>query len=209
MVAGDPRSRADHALRGKPSQAAGIAPGVARPVRGLHALATSSAVGKAARKPVGVLAQATGRPADAAATPDGPSAVSPDNDGRVITALYRHGAASAGEERGFHAVAIDARSPRFDGGIATRLDSIPFGIVVNSGGRRFYDEGEELWPKRYAIWGKLIAELPGQIAYAIFDAATADRFIPSAFAPERADTVEALAVQLGLDGAALARTVAR
>ena len=69
-------------------------------------------------------------------------------------ALYEHGAARAGEERGFHAVAVDARSPRFDGGIATRLDSIPFGIVVNRDGERFYDEGEDLWPKRYAIWGR-------------------------------------------------------
>ena len=47
------------------------------------------------------------------------------NDGRVLAALYALGAARAGQERGFHAVAIDARSPRFDGGIATRLDSHP------------------------------------------------------------------------------------
>ena len=30
-----------------------------------------------------------------------------------------------------HAVAVDARAPKFDGGIVTRLDCIPFGIVVN------------------------------------------------------------------------------
>ena len=33
-------------------------------------------------------------------------------------------------------------------------------IVVNRHGRRFYDEGEDLWPKRYAIWGRLIAQQP-------------------------------------------------
>ena len=60
-----------------------------------------------------------------------------------------------------HAVAIDARAPKFDGGIATRLDSVIFGIVVNRDAQRFYDEGEDIWPKRYAIWGRLIAQQAG------------------------------------------------
>ena len=68
-----------------------------------------------------------------------------------------------------HAVAIDARAPKFDGGIATRLDSIIFGIVVNRDAQRFYDEGEDTWPKRYAIWGRLVAQQPDQIAYTIVD----------------------------------------
>src|SRR5215831_14704154 len=106
-----------------------------------------------------------------------------DNDGRVLAALYAHGAARAGEERGFHAVAVDARSPRFDGGIATRLDSIPFGVVVNSAGRRFYDEGEDLWPKRYAIWGRNIAGQPAQIAYSLWDAKVGERFLPPMYRP--------------------------
>jgi len=65
-----------------------------------------------------------------------------ENDGQVLAVLFGHGAASAGQETGFHSVAIDARAPRFDGGIATRLDSIPFSVVVNGAGRRFYDEGD-------------------------------------------------------------------
>jgi tricarballylate dehydrogenase len=132
----------------------------------------------------------------------------PYNTGIALKAMYEAGAQRAGDPRGLHCVAVDARAPRFDGGIVTRIDAIPFGIAVNAAGERFYDEGEELWPKRYAIWGKLIAEQPGQIAYAVFDAKTAGRFIPSAFRPERAVTVEELAARLGLDGAALARTVA-
>ena len=68
----------------------------------------------------------------------------PYNDGHVLSKLYEAGADSAGQEQGFHAIAIDARSPRFDGGIATRLDTIPFGIAVNKSGVRFYDEGEEV-----------------------------------------------------------------
>jgi tricarballylate dehydrogenase len=130
-----------------------------------------------------------------------------DNDGRVLAALYAHGAARAGEERGFHAVAVDARSPRFDGGIATRLDSIPFGVVVNSAGRRFYDEGEEIWPKRYAIWGRNIAEQPGQIAYSIWDAKVARLFLPPMYAPAQAGSISGLAASLGLDRRAVAATV--
>jgi tricarballylate dehydrogenase len=131
-----------------------------------------------------------------------------DNDGRVLATLYAHGADRAGEERGFHAVAIDARSPRFDGGIATRLDSIPFGVVVNSQGRRFYDEGEEIWPKRYAIWGRNIAEQPGQIAYSIWDAKSAGLFLPPMYGPAQAGSVTGLAAAFGIGGRAVAETIA-
>jgi tricarballylate dehydrogenase len=124
---------------------------------------------------------------------------SPYNDGTVLAALMKRGAKSIGDPKGFHSVAVDARSPKFDGGIVTRLDVIPFGIVVNRDARRFYDEGEDIWPKRYAIWGTLIARQPEQIAYGIVDAKTIDRFLPPMFKPYQADTLEALASQLGLD----------
>jgi tricarballylate dehydrogenase len=132
---------------------------------------------------------------------------SADNDGQVLAALYAHGAAHAGAERGFHAVAIDARSPRFDGGIATRLDSIPFGIVVNRDGQRFYDEGEDLWPKRYAIWGRNVAEQPGQIGYSIWDAKVNRLFLPPMYRPLAAGSAGALAAALGLNPDAVVATV--
>ncbi|HBB85214.1 MAG TPA: FAD-binding dehydrogenase, partial [Sulfitobacter sp.] len=55
-------------------------------------------------------------------------------------------------------------------GIVTRLDCVPFSIVVNKDAQRFYDEGEDVWPKRYAIWGRLVAAQPDQIGYVIIDA---------------------------------------
>jgi tricarballylate dehydrogenase len=67
-------------------------------------------------------------------------------------------------------VAIDARAPLYDGGICTRIDCVSLGVVVNRDAERFYDEGEDFWPKRYAIWGRLVAQQPGQIAYSIIDA---------------------------------------
>jgi tricarballylate dehydrogenase len=43
-----------------------------------------------------------------------------------------------------------------------------FGIVVNKHAQRFYDEGEDIWPKRYAIWGRWSRSSPDQIAYILF-----------------------------------------
>jgi tricarballylate dehydrogenase len=129
------------------------------------------------------------------------------NDGTVLEELLRGGASTAGEERGFHSVAVDARSPKFDGGIATRLDSIPFGVVLNRDAQRFYDEGEDIWPKRYAIWGRNIALQPDQIAYCIWDSKVQNLFLPPMYGAYRGDTVEDLASAMGLDARHAAATV--
>jgi len=131
----------------------------------------------------------------------------PYNRGEVLRMLLDAGIAPVGDPTQCHAVAIDARAPKFDGGIATRLDSVVFGIVVNAEGKRFYDEGEDTWPKRYAIWGRLIAQQPGQIAYSIIDARSIRLFMPSIFPAVEAPTIGELASKLGLDPAALAATV--
>ncbi len=132
----------------------------------------------------------------------------PYNRGVVLRDMLDQGAQSVGDPTQCHAVAIDGRAPKFDGGIVTRLDCVPFSIVVNKNAERFYDEGEDVWPKRYAIWGRLVAAQPDQVAYAIIDSRSIDLFMPSVFPPERADTVEELGDQLGISGAELAKTVA-
>jgi tricarballylate dehydrogenase len=132
----------------------------------------------------------------------------PYNTGAILKMMLDAGAQPIGDPRECHAVAIDGRAPKFDGGIATRLDSVPFGIVVNRAGERFYDEGEDFWPKRYAIWGKLVAREPDQIAYSIVDAKVSDRFIPSMFPPLAAQSVGELAMKLGVPAARLEQTVA-
>jgi tricarballylate dehydrogenase len=81
--------------------------------------------------------------------------------------------------------------------------------VVNRDGRRFYDEGEDIWPKRYAIWGRLVARQPGQIAYIIFDATSLELFMPSLFPPVTATTIPELAGRLGLDPDVVDATIAR
>ncbi|MDH2900841.1 MAG: FAD-dependent tricarballylate dehydrogenase TcuA [archaeon] len=129
------------------------------------------------------------------------------NDGLVLKTLVNLGVRAVGNPKQFHAIGVDARSPKFEGGIITRIDSIPFSIVVNKFGKRFYDEGEDLWPKRYAIWGKLIAEQPNQIAYSVFDSKTLENFLPTMYAPNKADSISGLAGLIGLESSSLEETV--
>lgn len=131
----------------------------------------------------------------------------PYNRGVVLKDLLDQGAESIGDPTQCHAVAIDGRAPKYDGGISTRIDCVPFSIVVNKDGQRFYDEGEDVWPKRYAIWGRLVAAQPDQMAYAIIDHKSIDLFMPTVFPPEKAETIEGLAQRLGLPAPALKETV--
>lgn len=131
----------------------------------------------------------------------------PYDKGRLLRILLDQGVKPVGDPRQCHAVAIDARAPKFDGGIVTRLDCVSFGIVVNQQAERFYDEGEDFWPKRYAIWGRLVAQQPGQIAYSIIDAKSIDLFMPSVFPPIEAASIREMAEKLSLDPDALERTV--
>jgi tricarballylate dehydrogenase len=133
----------------------------------------------------------------------------PHNRGEVLRMLIDKGVMPVGDPTQCHAVALDARAPKFDGGIATRLDSVVFGIVVNRDGLRFYDEGEDLWPKRYAIWGRLIAQQPDQIAYSILDRQSIRLFMPSIFPAIEADSIAGLGDKLGISGRTLEATVNR
>lgn len=113
--------------------------------------------------------------------------------------LEDHGADRIGDPTQAHMVAIDARAPLYDGGICTRIDCVSLGVVVNREARRFYDEGEDFWPKRYAIWGRLVAQQPQQIAYSIIDAKAIGRFMPPVFPGTKANSLPELARQLRLD----------
>lgn len=131
----------------------------------------------------------------------------PYNRGVVLADLLDQGVTQVGDPTQCHAVAIDGRAPKFDGGIVTRLDCVPFSIVVNKDGNRFYDEGEDVWPKRYAIWGRLVAAQPDQVGYVIIDSRSLKLFMPSVFPPIEAATIEELADKMGLPDKALRATV--
>lgn len=129
------------------------------------------------------------------------------NTGIVLKKLVESGARTTGDLSQFHSVAVDARSPKFDGGIVTRVDSVPFGITVNRNCERFYDEGEDLWPRRYAIWGGMIAKQPDQMAFSVVDSKARDMFLPTVFPPFKADTLEELAHMMDLEPLKLRETV--
>jgi len=129
------------------------------------------------------------------------------NRGVLLRHMIDTGADSVGDPTQSHMVAIDARAPLYDGGICTRIDCVPLGIVVNREGKRFYDEGEDFWPKRYAIWGRLVAQQAGQISWSIIDQKAIGRFMPPVFPGTTADTIEELAIKLGLPSQQLAQTV--
>jgi len=121
------------------------------------------------------------------------------NQGTLLKHLLDdHGADRIGDPTQAHMVAIDARAPLYDGGICTRIDCVSLGVVVNRNGERFYDEGEDFWPKRYAIWGRLVAQQPGQIGYSIIDSKAVGRFMPPVFPGVVANTLPELAQKLGL-----------
>jgi tricarballylate dehydrogenase len=131
----------------------------------------------------------------------------PYNRGSILKMLLAKGVQEVGDPTQCHAVAIDARAPKFDGGIITRLDCVVFGVVVNKHALRFYDEGEDIWPKRYAIWGRLVAAQPDQIAYIIFDAISRNSFMPSLFPPIEAGSIAELAGKLELESSVLEKTI--
>src|SRR6202166_1534193 len=123
----------------------------------------------------------------------------PYNRGSVLKLLLDKGGQEGGDPTQCHAVAIDARAAKFDVGIITRHDSVVFGIVVNKHAVRFYDEGEDIWPKRYAIWGRLVAAQPDQIAYIMFDSTVLNSFMPTLFPPIKAGSITGLASKFELD----------
>ena len=129
------------------------------------------------------------------------------NTGVLLKHLIEQGADSTGDPTQAHMVAIDARAPLYDGGICTRIDCVSLGVVVNARAERFHDEGEDFWPKRYAIWGRLVAQQPGQIAYSIIDAKAVGRFMPPVFPGLLASTLPELARAIGLDETTFMRTI--
>jgi tricarballylate dehydrogenase len=131
------------------------------------------------------------------------------NQGVLLKYMIDAGADVIGDPSQSHCVAIDARAPLYDGGICTRIDCVSLGVVLNRHARRFYDEGEDFWPKRYAIWGRLVAQQPGQIGYAIIDSKAIGRFMPPVFHGITADSLEELARKLELPAATFVETLTR
>ena len=102
----------------------------------------------------------------------------PYNTGDMFTAAVRIGAAKAGDWSTCHSVQWDAFLPDNESNrepTNRRLtrQSYPLGIIVNTRGERFLDEGADFRNYTYAKYGREILAQPGSVAYQVFDAAPA------------------------------------
>ena len=139
----------------------------------------------------------------------------PLNTGDMLRAALAAGAARGGDWSSCHSVAWDAGAgDEGDRQLTNRLTrgGYPLGIVVNTGGQRFLDEGADFRNYTYAKYGARILEQPGGLAFQVFDAATrpllrAEEYDAPGTTVVTAGTLEELAAGMGVDDAALRRTV--
>ena len=130
------------------------------------------------------------------------------NKGEGIRMALDIGAAPAGEYGNFHAEPIDPRAS----GPEPAVMIFPYGILVNKNGQRFIDESPGPVDRTYEpICYRLLNEDDG-IAYIICDDKLEDvpnyqRAIRSEVPPVTANSIGALANELGIPGDALQETV--
>lgn len=94
------------------------------------------------------------------------------NTGDGIRMALDIGASPHGQWSGAHAVAWDRNAPDFgdlEVGDGFQKHSYPFGVMVNTDGERFLDEGADFRNYTYAMYGRRILEQQGQVAWQIFD----------------------------------------
>jgi tricarballylate dehydrogenase len=140
----------------------------------------------------------------------------PYNTGDMIAAALEIGAAKGGDWGTCHSVQWDAFTATNESNreLTNRLtrQSYPLGIIVNTEGKRFLDEGADFRNYTYAKYGKEILRQPGSVAYQIFDAALrpmlrSEEYDMPGISVETAATIEELAAKIGIDPESLSKTV--
>ena len=133
------------------------------------------------------------------------------NTGEGIQMALDIGAQAAGQWGDYHSAVIDARSPKTECGV-TALYNYQMGIIVDSQGRRFLDEGEDWRDNTYVKFSKAIVEHGDGLAFCVFDQQAYNRpefqraWYPVG-PPIIANTIEDLAAALELPVEAFASTV--
>jgi tricarballylate dehydrogenase len=132
------------------------------------------------------------------------------NTGDGIRMALEAGADTSGAWNGMHSEPVDPRSQNS----APVVLLYPYGIVVDRGGRRFFDEGSGLVHETWERFSRHIHfATEGRQAYAILDRRVREiphwqRATRSEVPPVEADTLGALAQAIGVDAAGLAATIA-
>ena len=134
------------------------------------------------------------------------------NYGDGLRMALEVGALPYGQWSGSHGTPISADAPLYGDRRLTdqtnRL-SYPFGVILNTEGDRFIDEGEDFHLLTYAKTGGAVLRQPGGIAYQIFDSKVFEALEPRyrTSDPIVADTLEELIAQLPLDQETAQRTL--
>jgi tricarballylate dehydrogenase len=140
----------------------------------------------------------------------------PHNTGDLLAAALAIGAGAGGDWSTCHSVQWDPFVPDNEGNreLTNRLtrQSYPLGIIVNSAGERFLDEGADFRNLTYAKYGAEILVQPGSVAYQIFDATLrpmlrTEEYDMPGVSVVVADTVRELAGRIGVDPVRLTRTI--
>lgn len=140
------------------------------------------------------------------------------NRGEGIRMALDYGGRPTGQWSRFHPLPADPRTAGATSGLMTFaavMETVPYSLMVNNSGRRFMDEGATSMDYLYDLVGRAVQQQPGQTGYAVFDSKTMQ--LPhyrkavlrdKVHEPHQAGTVEGLAALIGVDGGALAATVA-
>ena len=136
------------------------------------------------------------------------------NMGDGIKMAIDIGARAYGNWSGCHSVGWDISSPEY--GDYEVLDnfqkhSYPWGIMVNTDGKRFVDEGEDLRNHTYVRFGREIMSQPNRTAIQIFDQKTIpllrDEYRIRQVTKVTSESIEGLARELEISETALKETV--
>ena len=140
----------------------------------------------------------------------------PGNTGEMILAALDAGAARGGDWSTCHSVAWDAWHPENESNLELTNQltrgGYPLGIVVNTEGKRFVDEGADYRNYTYARYGRDILAQPGSAAFQIFDASSrpmlrAEEYDMPGVSVVTAPTLAELAQKAGISPEGLEETV--
>ncbi len=131
-----------------------------------------------------------------------------NNTGDAFSMALAVGAQTCGHWGCAHASLVSEDSAQVEA-VGSNRYSYLFGIMVNTEGRRFVDEGENFIGYTYAKMGQQVKKQPGGVAYQIFDAKVSHLLKPEYdnVLHTQSKTLEALAEEIDIDPDTFVQTV--
>ncbi|AKG74874.1 FAD-dependent tricarballylate dehydrogenase TcuA [Salinicoccus halodurans] len=139
------------------------------------------------------------------------------NTGDGITMALEAGAVRAGQYDGCHAHTTDYNAPRVGDyskpGDIYKKSSYPLGLIVNTEGKRFVDEGADFRNYTYAKYGKETLKQPDHKAFQLYDSRVRPMLRVEYDLEEatvfKADALEELAVKMGVPKEVFLKTISQ